>query len=141
MNGRTLSPTVVKRLSDSSPNEILIYSDGNLYLTERGERKKFLGRITKRGEVVRWDKKESLKDVFRKTNAWSLPYELFKILPEHTIISFFDGIHRYTITKEKINEYMKIHDVFLWFKTSGVERKIYIPLSEWEYTQDGNENP
>ena len=110
----------------------LTIKNGNVSLKRAGGNSRSLGVIADHGGYYVWTKHERDADIFRANNSWSIPYEVFRILPERCIIKFITDRRTYTITKKYIERYKESHDVFLYFKKTGYEKKIYIPLEEWE---------
>ena len=73
--------------------------------------------------VLSYYKHEKEKDVFRKTNAWSLNYNVLQYLPNNNSminIKSEQGIYR--VSKQKALEIGE----FMFFKSSGIEKKIYV---------------
>lgn len=113
-----------------------IYSDtqGSLYILKTGEvelsllcesRTRKLGFI-KQNElgIISYYKHEKEKDVFRKTNAWSLNYNVLQYLPnDNSMINIKSELQIYRISKSKALECGE----FMFFKKSGIEKKIYVP--------------
>jgi len=83
-----------------------------------------IGWLTKNTNgFISYYKNDEEKQVFKKANSWSINYNVFRFLPanESTInIRTERGIYR--ITKKRGIE----SGSFLYFKTSGIERKFYI---------------
>jgi hypothetical protein len=74
-------------------------------------------------------KSESLKEVFKKNNSWSLCYELINQLADNDIVNIKTretGAIVWLTIKE-----VKEKGDFLWFKKTGIEKKLYIPLDQW----------
>lgn len=89
--------------------------------TERRERN--IGKIVwKNGELI-YSKPEKEEDIYRKLNAWSVPYSILKKVDR---ITFYTDKWFYRIRVKEIEL------TFLHFKKSGIEKKIYIPLDYWE---------
>lgn len=70
-------------------------------------------------------KNEKEKDIWRKTNAWSVPVEIFEKIDGMWFIS---ELYEYKILAKKAKENMD----YLTFSKSGYEKKVYIPLSLWD---------
>lgn len=69
-------------------------------------------------------KKDKEKEVFRKTNAWSINNNVLQALPhDDSTITIDSESATYCITKKDAIKYGQ----FMHFKTSGIEKKIYIP--------------
>lgn len=119
-----------------------IYSDtqGSLYILKTGEvelsllcesRTRKLGFI-KQNElgIISYYKHEKEKDVFRKTNAWSLNWNIIQYLPfPNSMINIKSENGIYRITKEKALECGE----FMFFKKSGIEKKIYVSKVFWGF--------
>jgi hypothetical protein len=71
------------------------------------------------------------------TNAWSLPCILVSFLPEDADIIFKSELQEYKISRKKIFETVEIlkKGTFFWFKGRGLEKKIYIPIENWEISK------
>lgn len=108
-----------------------LYADdfGQAHLKIGRTREKIIGRIIEDGANKVYFKPEKLKDVFRQTDAWSLNYALLKSLNDDDIVNIKTREEKqiYWLT---VKECLELGD-FLYFKTSGVEKKIYIPRSAW----------
>ena len=109
-----------------------LYTDdfGQAHLRIAGTRgEKIIGRIIEDGANKVYFKPEKIKDIFRKTDAWSLNYALLRALNDDDVVNIKVREERliYWLT---VKECLELGD-FLYFKTSGVERKIYIPRSAW----------
>jgi len=113
-----------------------IYSDtqGSLYILKSGEvelnllcekRTRKLGFIkANENGIVSYYKHEKEKDVFRKTNAWSLNYNVLQYLPsDNSMINIKSELQIYRITKAKALQLGE----FMFFKSTGIEKKIYVP--------------
>tara|TARA_B100000686_G_C16653701_1_gene896952 strand:- start:788 stop:1189 length:402 start_codon:yes stop_codon:yes gene_type:complete len=72
-------------------------------------------------------KDEEEKHIYRKANAWSIPYALLEKLDGDLNIRTEKGIYR--ISAADARKYGS----FLHFKTTGIEKKIYIPLDHWKF--------
>jgi len=73
--------------------------------------------------VLSYYKHEKEKDVFRKTNAWSINYNVLQYLPyPNSMINIKSEQGIYRISKEKA---LQVGD-FMFFKSSGIEKKIYV---------------
>jgi hypothetical protein len=110
----------------------LTVKDGNISLRQGGKSRN-LGVVVGDGQGrYVWTKHEKKENIFRANNSLSIPYEVFRILPEKCIIKFIIEGRVYTITKKYIESYKEDHNVFLYFKKIGYEKKMYIPLEEWD---------
>ena len=107
-------------------------SDGNLFYCQnrflfqyQGQKKLAIGKIIYHDGKLIYSKQENEDDVFRKLNAWSIPYEIVKRV---------DKITFYTKDKFYRLETWKIHNnsMFMHFKSSGYELKVYVPLEYWD---------
>jgi hypothetical protein len=107
----------MKKIEDNDGNIITIDNNGSVLLKLKNEnRSRKLG-ILKNDIYIKYDDE---KHIFRKLNAWSIPYELFKLC---TIIIVKTKKFNYKIELKGL-DYTTLH-----FKNSGVERKIYIPIT------------
>ena len=86
-----------------------------------------IGKIVHDNGTLVYSKHEDEKDIFQKTNAWSIPYEIV------------ERVHRVTYhTKKKVyrinTQTVKEIGKFFHFKksSSSIELKIYVPLSKWD---------
>ena len=122
------------KLEDKLGNILSVSAGEVILFRKENNRTLKLGRIVEINGELKWIKREKEREIFRKTNSWSIPYELFNYLPEDIVIEFTTEKYKYSISKRKILEYSKNHDIFLWFQKSGIEKKIYIPLREWTLT-------
>lgn len=80
------------------------------------------------GELVVWEgkiyftKTESINDLFRKTDAWSIPDRLMKII-DFFVVYCHDDKTKYCVDRETA---LKQGTYFNFKNTSGIEKKIYI---------------
>lgn len=72
-------------------------------------------------------KDEEERHRYKKANAWSIPYALLIKLDGKLNIRTEKGIYRITAA-----DALKYGD-FLHFKTTGIEKKIYIPCDDWDF--------
>jgi uracil-DNA glycosylase len=108
-------------------NNSLIFSNNKVYLSQRGESKsRYLGAITVSDKgKLKYSKHEEEKNIMRKNNSWSINYEILKQV-DHIV--YHTNERRYVIDQQSaIN-----NGSFLHFKSSGYERKLYVPLEYWE---------
>jgi len=111
--------------------------DGNFFLCTNREiylnlvierRQRMLGKIVFDNNELVYSKYENEKDIFRKLNAWSIPYYIVKRVQR---ITFYTKEHFYRIrTSGIIDSSEKLH-----FKDSGIELKVYVPLDMWDITE------
>lgn len=106
--------------------------DSKLYLTEDKSEPKCIGRIAVGSNNILYTKFEDEKNIFRKTNAWSINYQVLKHV-DH--VHYETRTHDYHINKERVLEYGK----FLHFSET-TEKKIYVPLEYWESIHKGLKN-
>lgn len=64
---------------------------------------------------------------FRKNNSWGLHYEIIKALEPESIIRINSDERDYFLTAKEALELGE----FLWFKTQGFERQIFVPKHYW----------
>lgn len=107
-------------------------SDGNLFYCKRrclflyqGQRKLAIGKIICHEGKLIYSKQENEKDIYRKFKAWSIPYEIVKRVDK---ITFYTKNKFYRIDTYKIST----NSMFLHFKSSGYELKVYVPLDMWD---------
>ncbi len=99
--------------------------DGKLTLQLKSEK-----RIRKIGEILEikgllvYKKHEDEQHIYRKTNAWSVPVQIFEKVDG---IWFYSDNYDYKITTKKA----KAHMQYLSFNKSGYENKVYIPIQLW----------
>ena len=72
-------------------------------------------------------KEEKEKGRYMAFDAWSIPYALLERLDGTLNFRTEKGIYRISV------EDAKKHGNFLHFKVTGIERKIYIPISFWDF--------
>jgi len=107
-------------------------SDGNLFYCKnrylflyQGQKKLAIGKIIYHGGNLIYSKQENEDDVFRKINAWSIPYEIVKRVDK---VTFYTKDKFYRIDTIKIHN----NSMFLHFKSSGYELKVYVPKDYWD---------
>lgn len=109
----------------------LIYKpedDHKIYLDIDGSIR-CLGRILFDKSGVLYSKMEDERNIFRKTNSWSINYS---ILPHVDLIHYESNTHDYTITRERAIEFGE----FFHFQDT-TELKLYVPLKYWEKRHKG----
>jgi len=107
------------RIEDTQGNVIMIGPAGRVKLNLIKEtRTRNIG--TFQNKIYR--KYDEEQHIFRKLNAWSINYEMFKISDK---VEVKTKKRTYTIDTTAIKGHI------LNFKDAGIERKIYIPLSLW----------
>lgn len=100
---------------------------GKIFLIPAGtHRERKIGRVykTDKGTII-YKKYEEEKHIYRKTNAWSIPYEIYNRVDR---VWFYSKLYNYRIIKKEVNN---LKD-FFHFARSGVELKVYIPLKYWK---------
>jgi hypothetical protein len=70
-------------------------------------------------------KDEKEEDIFQKTNAWSIYHE---ILQRVDTVLYQTKSKIYYVSKKQALK----HGKYLFFKQTGIEKKIYLPLEYWE---------
>lgn len=100
--------------------------DGKITLQLKSEnRTREIGEIVITADGLKvYKKKENEKDIYRKTNAWSVPVEIFEKVNG---IWFFTDEYDYKILVSKAKESMD----YLSFNKKGYENKMYIPIELW----------
>lgn len=111
---------------DKSGNALYIVNDVvNLKLVNKNYSIK-LGQLFKhKNGKYSLFKEDKEKGVYRKTNAWSIPFKLLEKLDESVNIRTEKAIYRISVS-----DALKFGS-FLHFKSSGIEQKIYIPIKYW----------
>jgi hypothetical protein len=104
----------------------LEYIETNLFLTlAKDNRRRYIGTVTfhEDGNIL-YTKHEMDDNVFYKTNSWSIHnYILINV----DYICYITETKIYKITADKA----KTSGKYLFFKDSGYELKIYVPLNFW----------
>lgn len=96
-----------------------------LSLKKEFPRQRNLGLITSHNDILIYSKPEDMKDIFRKLNAWSIPYW---IVDRVDLILFYTDTHVYRISAADIIR----ESTILHFEEAGIELKVYVPLEMWE---------
>lgn len=96
----------------------------HLKLSSEKNRTRKIGWLTKNDDgFLSYFKEDKESEVFRKANAWSINFNVFKFLPANeSTINIRTEKAIYRITKKRAIECGS----FLYFKSSGIERKFYI---------------
>jgi hypothetical protein len=110
----------MSKIIDANNNIIDILENGKVLLKLSSENR--VRRIGTFKDNV-YVKSDTEKHIFRKLNAWSVPYELFKRSRKLMIIT---DVFVYTFNIKDIDP------TILHFKGVGIEKKVYIPLDYWE---------
>ena len=92
--------------------------------SEPNRKPRKIGEIINIKDYIVYKKFEKEKDIYQKTNAWSVPVEVFERVDG---IWFYTNENDYKIMVKTAKE--KMH--YLTFSNSGYERKVYIPLDLW----------
>ena len=104
----------------------ITYENGNLYLSLKKDNiKRNIGSVKfhKDGNIL-YVKQEKEDGRFKKNDSWSINYY---VLSKVDYVMYVTTKAVYKITK---SDALKLGD-FLWFKKTGYERKIYIPVKHW----------
>ena len=86
-----------------------------------------LGIIHRKDGVYSLYKEEKENGKYRKTDSWSIPYNLLMKLDGTLNFRTEKGIYRIDV------DHAKKYGSFLHFKQSGFEKKIYIPIAFWNF--------
>ena len=121
----TATPQPIKMIYTHDSGCLKVLGTGEVVLQLNSEKRtRRLGFLAKNENgILSYYKHEKEKDVFRKTNAWSLNYNVLQYLPNNNSminIKSEQGIYR--ISKQKALEIGE----FMFFKSSGIEKKIYV---------------
>jgi hypothetical protein len=99
--------------------------DGKLTLQLVSEnRVRNIGNIVEIDGLTIFKKFEDEEHIYRKTNAWSVPVQIFEKVDG---IWFFSNRFNYKILTKKAKENLQ----YLSFTKKGYEPKVYIPLKLW----------
>ena len=121
----TATQPTVKMIYTDDVGCLKVLGTGEVVLQLNSEKRtRRLGFLAKNeNAVLSYYKHEKEKDVFRKTNAWSLNYNVLQYLPyDNSMINIKSEEYIYRITKEKA---LQVGE-FMFFKSSGIEKKIYV---------------
>ena len=112
---------------DSDGNKLLRYDKKIVLRLKKNKRDLNIGVLHKTKDgIISYYKNEKDSDVFRKNNSWSINYEVLKLATG--TVNYRTKTKIYRITAEKA---LEVGD-FLWFKTSGIAREIYVTLDNGE---------
>jgi len=119
---------------DENGNQLAIDDFDRIYLHLNGSKKRQIGML-KDGKSNKFRNKlvyhkQNMKEkvhVFRKNTSWGLHWGLIESLPDDAYVVIDSDVARYSVQVEVIKN---IGD-FLWFKTEGFERQIFLPLTNW----------
>ena len=108
---------------DDDGSIVITYS-GKIVLNLKSEnRSRNIGVLAKDGKGgISYYKEDKESEIFRKTDSWSLNYNVIKFLEENATINIKTEKFIYRISKSDVIE----KGEFLYFKTSGIEKKIYV---------------
>lgn len=121
----TATPQPIKMIYTDDSGSLKVLGTGEVVLQLNSEnRTRRLGFLANNESgVLSYYKHEKEKDVFRKTNAWSINYNVLQYLPyPNSMINIKSEQGIYRISKEKV---LKMGE-FMFFKSSGIEKKIYV---------------
>ena len=121
----TATQQTVKMIYTDDVGCLKVLGTGEVVLQLNSEKRtRRLGFLAKNENgVLSYYKHEKEKDVFRKTNAWSINYNVLQYLPyDNSMINIKSEECIYRITKEKA---LQVGE-FMFFKSSGIEKKIYV---------------
>jgi hypothetical protein len=109
--------------TDKDGNDFLC-KNGRLFLRPKGKSERKIGQIytTDKGTVI-YKKYEDEKDIYRKTNAWSVPVSIYDKVDK---IWFFSDANDYKFVVGSADV------AYFHFAKSGTEKKVYIPLDYWK---------
>ena len=121
----TAPPQPIKMIYTDDSGSLNVLGTGEVVLQLNSEKRtRRLGFLAKNENgILSYYKHEKEKDVFRKTNAWSLNYNVLQYLPyPNSMINIKSEQGIYRVSKEKA---LQVGD-FMFFKSSGIEKKIYV---------------
>jgi hypothetical protein len=121
----TATQPTVKMIYTDDSGCLKVLGTGEVVLQLNSEKRtRRLGFLAKNENgVLSYYKHEKEKDVFRKTNAWSINYNVLQYLPyPNSMVNIKSEGAIYRISKQKA---LGIGE-FMFFKSSGIEKKIYV---------------
>ena len=121
----TATQQTVKMIYTDDSGSLKVLGTGEVVLRLNSEKRtRRLGFLANNESgVLSYYKHEKEKDVFRKTNAWSINYNVLQYLPyPNSMINIKSEQGIYRVSKEKA---LQVGD-FMFFKSSGIEKKIYV---------------
>ena len=122
---------VIMQTTDDAGNSIQIVGNDSSIMLRLAKTGKVcnIGRMIylKEKETMAYYKQEKEEDRFRKTDAWSINYHVLKCLEPRDRIVYETSEASYGLL---VKEALKLGK-FLHFKTSGIEKKIYVPVKHW----------
>ncbi len=121
----TATQQTVKMIYTDDSGCLKVLGTGEVMLQLNSEKRtRRLGFLAKNENgILSYYKHEKEKDVFRKTNAWSINYNVLQYLPyPNSMVNIKSEGAIYRISKQKA---LGIGE-FMFFKSSGIEKKIYV---------------
>ena len=121
----TATQQTVKMIYTDDVGCLKVLGTGEVMLQLNSEKRtRRLGFLAKNENgILSYYKHEKEKDVFRKTNAWSINYNVLQYLPyPNSMVNIKSEGAIYRISKQKA---LGIGE-FMFFKSSGIEKKIYV---------------
>jgi hypothetical protein len=112
--------------NDKMGNRLIIEGNGNITLKLASESKdRKIGNFLKSEGNTVYFKRAHVKNIFNKTNAWGLHWELLGSLRPYDFINIKDNFGcSYWITVKDAKE----HGDFLHFKGEGFEKQLFVPI-------------
>jgi len=130
----TMNPEEAKKItavmagSDDNGNKIGLFN-GTIKLKLASEgRTRDIGKLKVIKGVLHYVKIMKEKHVFKKTKSWGLNDHVIQSLPEDCVVIISTERKKYQTTVKEVRK----HADYLWFKTVGFERQIFMPLSKFE---------
>jgi hypothetical protein len=126
-------------ISDAVGNKIFLLRSGdnkyNIFLVLNRDKTLNIGKI----EIDRKSHKKTLikkvnsKHIFNKNDSWGINLSSLHFLQEDDLVSleYSEGNKHYELTKKQILD----KGSFLWFKSTGFEKQIFVPRNEWTLVQ------
>lgn len=116
----------------NSSNELKLL--GSKLTLRVNEKDRDIGRLEKlpNEQIVYSKMLREQEHTFRKNNSWGLNYLVIAALDPDAIIRIQSDERDYFLTAKEALE----KGEFLWFKTEGFERQIFVPKHYWRNTHE-----
>ena len=115
---------------DVDGNLYIVNPDNKIYIRHPNtDRMRMIGFLASVNEKeIAYVKHEEESQRFRKTNAWSIVWQIAKFVD---LIYFITKKESYKLTRDE----MTINGQFFHF-SSSTEKKIYVPVDKWQKKSD-----
>ena len=116
----------IKDLIDD-PKTPVTFVDGKLYLNLNGK-KRVIGKLVKDGDGLKLVKKlDEYNHTMRANDSWGMCYAIIEALDDGDTVEVLTAKRTYKATVKTIKE----QGEFLWFKTQGFEKQIFLTKGLW----------